>query len=86
MKATTTMTTTMMMTMRNNYCLVLGVCSFMQIQIPSAFGEGDEGFMLNLLDEMLHPRAGAVCLSQQYINELEKRPGYLLLLMVPSLR
>ena len=55
----------------------------MQIQIPSEFGEGDEGFMLNVLDEMLHPRAGAVCLSQQYINELEKRPGYLLLLMVP---
>ena len=72
--------------MRNNYCLVSGVCSFMQIQIPNAFSEADEGFMLNLLDEMLHPQPGSVCLSQQYINELEKRPGYLLLLMVPSLR
>ena len=29
--------------------------------------------MLSILDEMLHPRSGTVCLSQQYINELEKR-------------
>ena len=62
----------------------LGCLFFMQIQIPSEFGEGDVGFMLRILDEMLHPRSGTVCLSQQYINELEKRQGYLLLLMVPG--
>ena len=38
----------------------------MQIQIPSEFGEGDVGFMLRILDEMLHPRSGTV---SNYLHE-----------------
>ena len=54
----------------------------MQQSIPNVFRESDEAWMLSVLGEILHPSASTSYLSEQYVKEIEKRPGYLELLLV----
>ena len=54
----------------------------LRLPIPEVFTEADEGYLLAVLQEMLHPTAGGYYLSQEFTSQLEQRNGYLLLLMV----
>ena len=54
----------------------------LRLPIPEVFSEADEGYLLAVLQEMLHPTAGGYYLSQEFTSQLEQRNGYLLLLMV----
>ena len=54
----------------------------LRIPVPDVFTGADEGYLLAVLQEMLHPTAGGYYLSQEFTSLLEQRNGYLLLLMV----
>ena len=54
----------------------------MQLSVPNTFGESDEAWLLSVLGEMLHPSSSTSYLSEQYVKEIEGRPGYLELLLV----
>ena len=55
---------------------------FIQQSVPNTFGESDEAWLLSVLGEMLHPSSSTSYLSEQYVKEIEGRPGYLELLLV----
>ena len=44
--------------------------------------DGDEEYLVNILDQVLHPSPNSIYLSGKFLDELERTDGYLELMMV----